>query len=459
MKNSGLCFLAVVLLTQSCGTKNKGNQSTSNFKTKMHLMAFVDFKNQSTLDITKLEGLPKVVNLKNDMTSVKNQAERGTCTFFAAMALVEAAIKKDQKIETNLSEEYLNYETKSAGVYPRIEGSITHLNLNVLKKTGILLEKDWSYQPSWFAKGLPCSKYKSDDQSSPATCYSHNRPNATALKKLIPSKDIEVIALPANTNAIIKFLARERRPISFAIMVNEKGFPKTGDVFYDETLREECLKKPDTCGGHAMTLTGYDLNKKVFFLKNSYGEDWGIEGYGTVTFDTIDRFSTGEYYSIKLKNKLSIQKDEIDNDLKLNEFSVRSKLENNNSLTVRAFGKIKGAEGRFIYVSSFLVKKKENATAELSDYNTETINLSADSKLKFNDTVARSMVYFIPGYHDDQLQWDTSSPINLDIEAEMVGLPEVALNTKNSYLRTTIYSYTDNGYNVLKRIYHQLTQE
>ena len=48
---------------------------------------------------------------------------------------------------------------------------------------------------------------------------------------------------------------------------------------------------PQYCyGGHALLLTGYDLNKKRVFFKNSWGPNWGEEGYGKFGFDYIRDF-------------------------------------------------------------------------------------------------------------------------------------------------------------------------
>ncbi|RLG35358.1 hypothetical protein DRN97_00165 [Methanosarcinales archaeon] len=35
-------------------------------------------------------------------------------------------------------------------------------------------------------------------------------------------------------------------------------------------------------GYHAIVITGYDLDNKVFEFKNSWGDDWGDDGYGTL---------------------------------------------------------------------------------------------------------------------------------------------------------------------------------
>lgn len=41
-------------------------------------------------------------------------------------------------------------------------------------------------------------------------------------------------------------------------------------------------------GGHAYLLNGVDTKKKMFRIKNSWGRDWGKEGYAFITFRDFD---------------------------------------------------------------------------------------------------------------------------------------------------------------------------
>ena len=54
---------------------------------------------------------------------------------------------------------------------------------------------------------------------------------------------------------------------------------------YDASWRSDGkIKMPSGkfLGYHAIVITGYDLDKKVFEFKNSWGNDWGDNGYGTL---------------------------------------------------------------------------------------------------------------------------------------------------------------------------------
>lgn len=48
------------------------------------------------------------------------------------------------------------------------------------------------------------------------------------------------------------------------------------------------LDAPSVIGYHAVTLVGYDDNESYFVLRNSWGADWGTQGY---TFFPYDDFS------------------------------------------------------------------------------------------------------------------------------------------------------------------------
>jgi len=38
-------------------------------------------------------------------------------------------------------------------------------------------------------------------------------------------------------------------------------------------------------GNHAVTIVGYDLSSSVFIIKNSFGIDWGLNGYFYMPFE------------------------------------------------------------------------------------------------------------------------------------------------------------------------------
>ncbi|MBC7427979.1 MAG: C1 family peptidase [Bacteriovorax sp.] len=456
MKKIALVTITFSALLQSCG-QHKAVDS-GKYQTSVKLGKFSDNVTSSTFAEDQLKDLPRAVDLKDDMSPVKNQSDRGSCTFFSTAAMLEATIKKDMEIAVNLSEEFLNYSAKSNGYFPTDEGSTVLNNIYAVRASGIMLERDSAFQPTWFSKGLPCEKYKVTDVSAPVVCFSHNAPDASSLKKVIKADNFEFAGIEKNTNDIIRYLAEEKRPVTVAIVVNFNGWPQTGDTFYNEDLRKECLADPDKCGGHSVLLTGYDLDKGVFFFKNSWGADWGQAGYGTMTIESLDRYAESDFYSAKLKANLDIPADHKVDSVALKNFSFKTVKDKNNKLSVNLAAEVSGAKGHLIYISTFLAKKNDGVTEAPGDANTHLIQLTAAEAEATGENAVRAFKYVTAPA--DNLAWTSTSPLALNFLPGVDTTFKTAMDTtEETLLRTTIYVHTDDStFKVLERIYSPITK-
>ncbi len=456
MKSLLLTTLALTATLTSCSVKvNEG--SSTKYRNSIVLGKFNDIVTESTLNEDELKDLPRLIDLKKDMTSAKNQGSRGTCTFFSTAALIEATIKKDQNIDVNISEEYLNYVTKSMGHYSNNEGSVVRSNIIATDKKGILLERDYSYQPSWFDKALPCEKYKSSDVSAPRECFNHGKPANEILEKVISAEKINFEGALKNTNDIIRFLAEEKRPLTLSVPVNFNGWPDSGDVVHNEELRQECLKSSDACGGHSVLLTGYDLDKKIFFFKNSWGKNWGQEGFGTMSFETLDLYAGTDLYFAKLEEKLAIPENYNEDNLKL--ISLKAKGERiEDTLKINVEASVANASGRTLYVSSFLAKKQEGTVADASDANTSLIPQSAAETATTSESYIRAIKYILNP--DNDLALESESALNLSfLPGSEATVKKVLDSESETLLRNTIYVHTDSDtWVVLKREFQTVTK-
>lgn len=455
MKKTLFVAIALTALLQSCG--DRSNSKSSSYQNKITLGKFADIVSTSTFDEAKLTDLPRSINLKAEMSPVKNQGSRGACTFFSTAAMLEATIKKDMNTDVNLSEEYMNYASKSNGFLANDEGSTVLLNLYGIKSGGLMLENDSSYQPSWFDKGLPCEKFKSSDLNAPPICFSHNKPDAESLKKIIPVDNINFRGMEKNTNDIIRFLAEEKRPITLGMVVNFNGWPDNGEAYYDESLRAECLKDESKCGGHSVLITGYDLDKKVFYFKNSWGKEWGQEGYGTITINSVDRYAGNDFYIANLTGDLKIPDNKFLTPVIVKSMSSTSKIENDN-LSISVSAEVTGAKGNLIYVSSFIVKKVD-MLGELVDNNMALIPTSPDEAVAIDEQYIRAIQY-ITDPKADTLQWTEEAPLILNFMKGTEKSIKTAIDSSEErLLRTTIYIHTDvDSWKVLKREYRPITK-
>ncbi|MBC7712427.1 MAG: C1 family peptidase [Rhizobacter sp.] len=457
MKKIAFATIAFSALLQSCGD-HKAAVDSGSYKTTVKLGKYYDNVSNSTFDEDQLKDLPRSVDLKADMSPIKNQSDRGSCTFFSTAAMLEATVKKDMGVEVNLSEEYLNYAAKSSGYFPKDEGSSVLYNVYAVRAKGVMLERDSAFQPTWFKNGLPCEKYKVTDATAPDICFSHNAPDADDAKKIINAEKINFTGIEKNTNDIIKFLAEEKRPVTVAIPVNFNGWPQTGDTYYNEDLRKECNENPDKCGGHSVLLTGYDLDKGVFYFKNSWGTDWGHEGYGTMTIDTLDRYAGSDFYSANLTAPLIIPADHAADSLALKSFSFTTSKDKNNKLGINISAEVTGAKGHLIYISTFLAKKNSGETEAANDHNVELIQVTAAETEASGESAVRAFKY-VTAPADNQI-WSESLPLALNFLPGVDTTYKATMDSSDeTLLRTTIYVHTDDStYKVLKRIYSPVTK-
>ena len=194
---------------------------------------------------------------------VEDQGELGSCQGNAIASAYELQVKRlypDKFVE--LSRLFIYYNSRviddavmeDAGAYIR-DG------MKVVQKYGICSEKLWPYDITKFS-------VKPTDE-----CY------ADALARTITTyqslKTIDEVLHAVNDN----------KPVVIGLTVY--------DSFAQVSRRDPVIHEPteyemDTGGGHAMTIVGYDIPKKQFLVKNSFGTDWGDMGYGWLPFDYVE---------------------------------------------------------------------------------------------------------------------------------------------------------------------------
>ncbi len=454
MKNSGLLFITALVLLQGCGDRSSGNGKSGN---KFVLGAFFDTESEGTFNPRSLQNIPRTVNLRPDMTPVKNQSDRGTCTFFASIALAEAIFKKSLKRDVNFSEEYLSAITKAEGHFSFQEGSFSSINIPELVSKGLMLESDWPYRPSTFGKGYLCENFAGNKSRAPQECFFALPPENHIQARKIDGKFLETVVLPHNTNEIIKYIARERNPIVVGLPVNFTGWANTGITRHDSNLHAECLNNPSSCGMHEVLIYGYDLVRKVFFFKNSWGKTWGQEGHGEIDINSVDKYAIRDsFISLRARGTLRVPPDLAAQKAVLGSFTPSSQEMGDGTIQVTVNGQIRNTLGYVFYTSSGLAKITKAGAPQ--DSNTEMVSLTSEEAAQFGDTFVRAIWSDNTDGSGETVSWDNQQvSISSELVASETAQKMLAAERNKLIVRTTLFVHTDTEkFKVLKRVYHPL---
>ena len=212
------------------------------------------------------------VDLRKFFLPVRNQNELGSCTSFAVVSMYEAmmAINDANGIEP-LSPGYLFYYSNV--VAGRSEGgSNFHDQLEVLGKHGVCLDKLYEYD------------YQHPDKK-PTKEANENAGDHRVLK----AKQISIINDPDKTHAIktnhhqIISALSEGYPVGISLKIFD-NFGKNGPFIFHPEDSSEAKEE----GYHAMVIAGYSEENGFYIVRNSWGTDFGDEGYAYIPTTYID---------------------------------------------------------------------------------------------------------------------------------------------------------------------------
>jgi C1A family cysteine protease len=208
------------------------------------------------------------------VTSVKHQGQCGSCYSFATCAVYESNALVKNGTTYDLSEQDFMMKAKATGPYGGCDGWYLDTSMDLLKNKGVTSESNCPYVGYERRCANTGSQYKIQDYS-------------------------QTTSLNGIKSALQKYGA-----LLCMFIVYEDFFSYETGV-YRYTSGEEC-------GGHAVAIVGFDDNhpttngKKIgaFKVKNSWGKDWGENGYFWIAYDQMDscvQFVTADaaYYITK----------------------------------------------------------------------------------------------------------------------------------------------------------------
>ncbi|HEY9898950.1 MAG TPA: C1 family peptidase [Pantanalinema sp.] len=215
--------------------------------------------------------LPQVVDLRSDFSPVGNQGQFGSCTSFATIkGLQEFLLKKQGRYEAQ-APAYLWYQARrQTGGKGQDTGVPTEFAMKMLDAYGSAPEKDFPY--------LEAAKQKDEAARKE---FLERQPGSALETKAKKNRVMTGYRVVTKLSAIRKGLA-DGVPVVLAMRVYS-SIGKTGK----NGMLPMPTAKDEFQGGHAVIAAGYDNEKKVLIVRNSWGSDWADGGYFYMPYEYV----------------------------------------------------------------------------------------------------------------------------------------------------------------------------
>lgn len=209
--------------------------------------------------------LPLQADLRSGCSPVEDQEELGSCTAQALAGALEflqlKALGGEGGVPTkfrDLSRLFIYYNERDAmGTVREDSGAMLRVGIKTLAKLGACKEELWPYDIDRF------------ERKPPARCYAEAQGHTvTAYQRL-------------SSLAEMKACLAQGLPFVFGFSVYEH-------VMSQAVARTGAVRMPRPGerlqGGHAVLAVGYDDAAQMLLFRNSWGDGWGLKGYGALPY-------------------------------------------------------------------------------------------------------------------------------------------------------------------------------
>lgn len=220
--------------------------------------------------------LPTRVDLRPQCPPPYDQGELGSCTANAlAGALEFDEIRGGSHIPWIPSRLFIYYNERALeGTVGTDSGAQIRDGIKVIVREGVCPESEWPYDISRFAE----------------------KPSARAYTEASHDRISSYFRLPQSTLQLKACLA-DGFPFVF-------GFSVFSSLESESVARTGIIPLPQPgdslIGGHAVACVGYDDDRHLFTIRNSWGSNWGDSGYGYLPYSYLtDPGLAADFWTIR----------------------------------------------------------------------------------------------------------------------------------------------------------------
>lgn len=229
----------------------------------------------------------KSADLRPYFRAAQNQGQQGSCLSFTITSIFEYMMKVNQSENCDLSEAFLYYNARNLDQTGDVSvntdmGSRFKPAMDSLTQYGIALEMYCPYDEGVY------------DRKPSEAAYAD-----AATRKLIKALNVD------RKVEDVKSAIAEGYPVAASFTLCESFMPAGGYISMPtpeeiaETLKnEDDPEKKARHSRHAMAIVGFSDELQMFLVRNSWGQDWGDNGYCYIPYAYVAHESLFNYACI-----------------------------------------------------------------------------------------------------------------------------------------------------------------
>jgi hypothetical protein len=218
--------------------------------------------------------VPEKVDLREYCTRVEDQGQLGSCTANATVGALEYLYKKRDGQSPDLSRLFVYFNARRIrGTTAMDSGALICDAMASVLSFGACREEIWPYNIQTF----------------------FIEPSPDAYQEALMHEAIQYSRVDGIQGCMGALAAGF--PVVFGTRIPMRCYKEAAETGFIPIPSPEDLNSGQI-GGHCMLIVGYDKPKKMFIVRNSWGEGWGDRGYCRIPFEVIEKCSPPDTFWI-----------------------------------------------------------------------------------------------------------------------------------------------------------------